>query len=105
MSTDDPLMEMLLVEWPNTHLPELYAIFGKEAFISFINIFAGLRVYVPTREEIEDATKNHLMYKKWKEESITVRTLAEMYGLEEDKVQLILNKLEKKYGKLWIKND
>lgn len=101
----DALLEMLLVDYPNTHLPELYTIFGKEAFIKFLDIFAGTRISVPTRDEIEESSRNHAIYKAWKKDATIARSAAEVYGLPFEQLNLMLNKLQQKYESAWMRSD
>lgn len=80
-----------------TFLPELYDIFGREATIKFLEVFAGCRIKVPSIEKLENLARSTAIYvrikqSKSKRRAMIVQMLAEEYELTEDRVRSIYNR-------------
>jgi hypothetical protein len=99
----DALQMALTRTGRDTLLPELYEIFGKEATIKFLDIFAGTTVKVPSKQVIENAIRDTFIYltlKKAKRSynikpADVVNDLADRYSIERETVNLIYREMEK----------
>lgn len=54
----DILRAALIETCANSHIPELYLIFGRENFLKFLDIFAGTTLTVPSREQLNGVLRN-----------------------------------------------
>lgn len=72
----------------NTVLPDLLEVFGKEALIKFLDIFAGTTFRVPSREVLEHSVRDVDIYIQVKRHgSDAFRGLCQRYDLTEDQVK------------------
>lgn len=84
-----------------TFLPELYDIFGREATIRFLEIFAGCRIKVPSVERLENLARSTAIYVRLrqagneKRQAMITQILAEEYDLTEDRIRTIYQKTKK----------
>lgn len=83
-----------------TFLPELYDIFGREATIRFLEIFAGCRVKVPKLDKLETIARSTAIYVRVsqvseKRKPSIIKALAEEYELTEDRIRSIYNRTKK----------
>ena len=91
----DALQIAMIRAGRETLLPEIYEIFGKEATIKFLDIFAGTTVKVPTKKVLENAIRDTFIYLalqksdksngKIKRRDV-VDDLADRYSIEREKV-------------------
>jgi hypothetical protein len=63
----DALMVALLECAEDSHIPELYDIFGKNHFLKFMDIFAGTTIKCPSPAELSNAIRNVGIYLKIRE--------------------------------------
>jgi Mor family transcriptional regulator len=91
------LILSILMRGEHTLLPELYDAVGKENFIKFIEMFAGVTIEFPTSSElkksIEDAAIYHVMSKKNNKECCS--SLAQKYKTSSDDILFRFNCLKK----------
>lgn len=69
-------------------IPELYEIFGKEAMIKFIDIFAGCTFRVPSREVFERAVMDTEIYLEYCRTPLpsTIDSMATRYAVTEGEI-------------------
>lgn len=93
-------------------LPELYDIFGRDATMEFLEIFAGCKLKVPKVERLEELARAVAIYVRIDsapsaQHASIVDTLAEEYELSKDRVRRIYAntkvKLEDEFGLKVIK--
>ena len=86
----DELVEVfipVLLTWTRkTLIPELYEVFGPEQLMRFLDLFAGTRFEVPSRDVILQALRDAEIYATLAAHKDTVRGLATKYGVEEHRV-------------------
>jgi len=96
------IVTVLLVDRADdTHLPELYDVFGREALSKFLELFAGMTIKVPTREEIEDSVRNVSIYLQLYRttkgsKARVIYDIARHYGMVTDDVRRIYYRMEKR---------
>lgn len=83
-----------------TFLPELYDIFGREATIKFLEIFAGCRIKVPRIERLEELARATAIYVRIEQvperrKPSIIQILAEEYEVTEDRIRSIHAKTKK----------
>ena len=77
----------VMLAWTReTLIPELYEVFGPEQLMRFLDLFAGARVEVPSRDLILAALRDADIYVTRAAHKDTVRGLATKYGVEEHRV-------------------
>src|SRR5262249_1540632 len=77
----------VMLSWTrNTLIPELYEVFGTEHLMRFLDLFAGTRFEVPSRDLILTALRDADIYATLAAHKNTVRGLATKYGVEEHRV-------------------
>jgi hypothetical protein len=77
----------VMLAWTRkTLISELYEVFGKQHLMLFLDLFAGTRVEVPSRDLILTAVRDADIYVRLAAHKDTVRGLATKYGLEEHRV-------------------
>jgi hypothetical protein len=77
----------VMLRWTrNTLIPELYEVFGNQHLLQFLDLFAGTRVEVPSRDLILTALRDADIYARLAARKDTVGSLATKYGLEEHRV-------------------
>jgi hypothetical protein len=77
----------VMVAWTRKSLiPELYEVFGPEQLMRFLDLFAGARVEVPSRDLILAALRDADIYVTRAAHKDTVRGLATKYGVAEHQV-------------------
>jgi hypothetical protein len=79
-------ISVLLARTRRTVIPELYEVFGPEQVMRFLDLFAGTRVDVPSRDVISQALRDADIYARLTAHEDTVRGLAAKFGLEEHRV-------------------
>ncbi len=82
-----------------TFLPELYDIFGKEATIKFLQIFAGCTFKVPSVKKLRLLARDTTIYVRLErankaQHELIVKNLADDYNLGEDRVRVIYAKMK-----------
>jgi hypothetical protein len=77
---------VLLARTRRTVIPELYEVFGPEQLMRFLDLFAGTRVEVPSRDVILQALRDADIYARLAAHKDTFRGLATKYGVEEHRV-------------------
>lgn len=81
-----------------TFLPELYDIFGREATIQFLEVFAGCRIRVPKLDKLEALARATAIYVRIRQarprqRPAIIQILAEEYDLTEDRVRSIYHNI------------
>ena len=77
----------VMVAWTRkTLIPELYEVFGTEHLMRFLDLFAGTRVEVPSRDLILTALRDADIYAAVATHQDSVRGLARKYGVEDHRV-------------------
>ena len=77
----------VLLAWTRkTLIPELYEVFGPEQLMRFLDLFAGTRFEVPSRDVILQALRDAEIYATLAAHKDTVRGLATKYRVEEHRV-------------------
>jgi hypothetical protein len=77
----------VMVAWTRkTLIPELYEVFGKQHLMLFLDLFAGTRVEVPSRDLILTALRDADIYARLAGNKDSVRGLATKYGVAEHQV-------------------
>jgi hypothetical protein len=77
----------VMVAWTRkTLIPELYEVFGNQHLMVFLDLFAGTRFDVPSRDLILTAVRDADVYTALTAGTDTVRGLATKYGVEEHRV-------------------
>lgn len=57
------LIKVALLEFGlESHLPELYDIFGEESLLKFLDIFGGCTITIPSRHEVRDVIRDVRIY-------------------------------------------
>ena len=80
-------MVPILLAWTReTLIPELYEVFRPEQLMRFLDLFAGTRFEVPSRDVILTALRDADIYARLAEHKDTVRGLATKYRLAEHQV-------------------
>jgi len=97
----DIVTVLLLDRADDTHLPELYDVFGREVLSKFLELFAGMTIRIPTREEIETSVRNVSIflqvYRTAKGSKARVMyDIARHYGMVTDEVRRIYYRMEKR---------
>ena len=97
---DIDILQVALIECAgNTHIPELYEIFGKEAFLKFLDIFSGSTIVCPSRIVLEEAIRNVGIFLKLEEalegsRNKLVKDLAIKYGITSGAVRKVYMDME-----------
>jgi hypothetical protein len=82
----DVFIPVMLCWTRNTLIPELYEVFGDQHLMRFLDLFAGVRFEVPSRDLILTALRDADIYATLAAHKNTVRDLATKYGVEEHRV-------------------
>ena len=82
----DVFIPVMLCWTRNTLIPELYEVFGDQQLMRFLDLFAGVRFEVPSRDLILTALRDADIYATLAANKNTVRGLATQYGVEEHRV-------------------
>lgn len=57
------LIKVALLEFGiESHLPELFDIFGEDALLKFLDIFGGCTITIPSRHEVRDVIRDVRVY-------------------------------------------
>lgn len=80
-----------------TLLPELYEVFGKEAVVKFMDVFAGTTVQVPPRAVLENCVRDVDIYLTLKKSNVpaVIADLALKYSISTDTVYNIRDYVDK----------
>ena len=77
----------VMVAWTRkTLIPELYEVFGNQHLMLFLDLFAGTRFEVPSRDLILTALRDADIYATLAAHKDTAAGLARKYGLAEHQV-------------------
>ena len=82
----DVFIPVMLAWTRKTMISELYEVFGTEHFMRFLDLFAGTRIEVPSRDLILAALRDADIYARLAAHKDTVRGLATKYGVAEHQV-------------------
>jgi hypothetical protein len=82
----DVFIPVMLRRTRDTLIPELFEVFGSEHLMRFLDLFAGTRFEVPSRDLILAALRDAEIYAALAAHTDTVRGLATKYGVEEHRV-------------------
>ena len=82
-----------------SHIPELYDIFGREAFLKFLDVFAGATIVCPSHETLSQCIRNVGIYLRVVREPDDtrprlVRDLAVKYKITRSQVLRIFVEME-----------
>jgi hypothetical protein len=78
----------VMLAWTRTTLiTELYEVFGNQHLMRFLDLFAGTRFEVPSRDLILTALRDADIYATLAAHKDTVRGLATKHGVAEHRVQ------------------
>lgn len=82
----DFMLVVLMEAAGDTHIPNLYEIFGKESFLKFMDVFAGTTLRVPSTKAVEDAMRDVGIYLGLREVALgsragAVKNLARRYSM------------------------
>jgi hypothetical protein len=96
-----------------TNMPELYGMLGLDTFKSFIDVFGGTTIRIPSRSELTIIARDVHIYKvlisddrdKGQDYGHAVRTLAGQYSLSEPRVRQIAAEVGKKLHGLEKRQD
>ena len=92
----------------DTHMPELYEIFGKEAFLRFLDVFSGATIVCPPREVLHRCIRNVGIYLRIDgaldgSKSQLIRDLAAKYKLTQGVVMRIYVDMEARLKRYQIR--
>jgi len=101
------LIKVALLEFGlESHLPELYDIFGEEALLKFLDIFGACTIRVPSRHEVGDVIRNVRIYVEMSRipsstegRKRVVKDLSTRYDLSAQRVYMIFDAMEKSFRK------
>jgi hypothetical protein len=84
---------------PRSPVLDLFDIFGREAFLKFLDIFQGMTLDVPTRGKVEDCMRQVAIYLALKRTKASqrpkaIRALAQKYGIPAGDVRTIFVELD-----------
>jgi len=82
----DVFIPVILAWTRKTLISELYEVFGTEHLMLFLDLFAGTRFEVPSRDLILTALRDAEIYTAVAARKDTVRGLATKYGVAEHQV-------------------
>jgi hypothetical protein len=82
----DVFIPVMLAWTRKTLISELFEVFGTEHLMRFLDLFAGVRFEVPSRDLILTALRDADIYATLAAHKDTVRGLATKYGVEEHRV-------------------
>lgn len=82
----DVFMPVMVAWTRKTLIPELYEVFGSEQLMLFLDLFAGTRVEVPSRDLILTALRDADIYATLAAHKDSVRGLATKYGVADHQV-------------------
>lgn len=85
-----------------TLLPELHDIFGREATLRFLEIFAGSTLIVPRIDQLQKLARNVEIYFRLErapdsQHAEVVRILADDFEISRDQVRVIYAKTKTKF--------
>lgn len=88
----DVLEVVLQLSCPNSHIPEILSIFGKDCLVKFLDVFAGTTLRVPSRQALEGAMRDVVIYTTLVQTCASqrpdvVKRLAKSFGTTTDKVR------------------
>lgn len=94
----------LLESTGDTHLPEIFEIFGCDAFLKFMDIFAGTTIEVPSLKVIQDSVRNVSIYMVLRKTPVgsrakKVRELSAVYSIPTGSVRKIFLNLSTRFDK------
>lgn len=87
-------MALLFQRVQRTLLPEILDIFGQEAFLKFIDVFAGTTVTVPDRTVLTNLVRDADIYARLQEGEST-EALADKYGITTEAVRWIHHQVKR----------
>lgn len=104
----DILRVSLLDCCSETHIPELYEIFGREAFLKFLDVFSGATIVCPPRETLNRCIRNVGIYLRVEKapdgsKARLIRDLATKYKLSQGAVIKIFCEMEERLKRFKIK--
>lgn len=103
------LIQLVLLDVAyDTHLPEIFEIFGGDSVLKFLEIFAGTTIEIPSREVLERAIRDITVYIQMQRASLTehprvVMGLASQYDLTTTRVREIARDMEEKFKQYKMK--
>lgn len=101
---------VLLAAAEDTHIPEIYEIFGPEYTLRFLDIFRGMTVEVPSREVIANALRDVGIYLAVVQagegtKAQIIRDLAVKHGLTAQKVRSIYYRTTEQLSRFKVEHD
>lgn len=98
----DALYAMLVATDRTQFFPEMYEIFGREAVIKFLDIFAGQTIRIPSRELVERYVRDVSLWAEVQRCERGLRDIAGSYGVTIHEIQQACNKVDVALRKLGI---
>ncbi len=95
----DPTTVMLLFLSRYGHMPELYSELGQSIFLKLIKVFGGMKLVIPTQDELSKVIKEVHIYTKVKETPLLERKeiraeLAEKHDVHPGQIHTIFARIE-----------
>lgn len=98
----DVLYALLVTTDSTQFFPEMYEIFGRDAVVKFLDIFAGQTIRVPPREVIERHVQDATIWVEVQRGERTLPQIAESHGVKLVDIQRACNKVHNALKKLGI---
>lgn len=97
----DMLQLVLMETAAQSHLPEIFKVFGKESVLKFIDIFSGTTITVPKREVIENCMRDVSILLQMRKvgadsQATLVRDLAVRYNMTAGQVRRVFVDMEER---------
>lgn len=101
------LIKVALLEFGlESHLPELYDIFGEDDLLKFLDIFGGCTIKVPSRYEVRDVIRDVRIYlelsripRSAEGRQRVVNDLCTRYDLTGRSIYTIFGRMERSFAK------
>lgn len=103
------ILKIALIECAaDTHIPELFEIFGRENFLKFLDIFSGCTIVCPHRAVIDKCIRDVTIYLKVERalegtKTDAVKYLASQYSVSPGVIRQIHSEMVEKLKRYTIK--
>lgn len=96
------LQELILYQYRDTLMPELFDLLGEDLVLKFIQQFGGLKLEVPSFQKVLDLKRDLDVYQTLSSSNNekSVRILAEKYGVTEVWIRELYKGMMFKYPKI-----
>ncbi len=98
----DALYALLVTTASTEFFPEMYEIFGRNAVVKFLDIFAGQTIRVPSREVVEEHIRDATVWVEVQRGERTLPQIAESHGIVMKDIDRICEKVQTALRKLGI---